>query len=125
MPTGERAVSFRVTRRMANDGTPLSADTPTVDTGTVAVWFWCPGCEEAHCVNVGGTEPGPKWAWNGSLDRPTFSPSLLVWHGDEAKPTKRCHSFVVDGRIQFLGDCSHQLANSTVDIPQPPEWLRS
>ena len=28
-----------------------------------------------------------------------------------------CHSFVVDGRIQFLGDCTHELACQTVDIP--------
>jgi hypothetical protein len=30
-----------------------------------------------------------------------------------------CHSFVTDGRIQFLGDCTHALAGQTVDLP---EW---
>ncbi len=29
----------------------------------------------------------------------------------------RFHSFVVDGHIQFLGDCTHELAGQTVDIP--------
>lgn len=95
-----------------------------VDTGTVAVWFWCPGCEEAHCVNVGGEHPGPKWQWNGSLERPTFSPSILVWHGEQAAPTKRCHSFVREGFIEFLQDCTHDLAGKTVDVPEPPKWLR-
>jgi len=28
-----------------------------------------------------------------------------------------CHSFVTDGRIQFLGDCTHTLAGQTVDLP--------
>lgn len=28
-----------------------------------------------------------------------------------------CHSFVTEGRIQFLGDCTHALANQTVDLP--------
>ena len=28
-----------------------------------------------------------------------------------------CHSFVTDGRIQFLGDCTHKLAGQTVDLP--------
>jgi len=28
-----------------------------------------------------------------------------------------CHSFVTDGRIQFLTDCTHALAGQTVDIP--------
>jgi hypothetical protein len=29
----------------------------------------------------------------------------------------RCHSFVVDGQIQFLGDCTHKLAGQTVPLP--------
>lgn len=28
-----------------------------------------------------------------------------------------CHSFVIDGRIQFLGNCMHKLAGQTVDLP--------
>ena len=31
-----------------------------------------------------------------------------------------CHSFVTDGRIQFLGDCTHKLAGQTVNIPEWP-----
>lgn len=31
-----------------------------------------------------------------------------------------CHSFVTDGRIQFLSDSTHDLAGQTVDLP---EWL--
>lgn len=31
-----------------------------------------------------------------------------------------CHSFVTDGRIQFLGDCTHSLAGQTVDLP---DWV--
>ena len=31
-----------------------------------------------------------------------------------------CHSFVTDGRIQFLGDCTHSLAGQTVDLPEFP-----
>jgi hypothetical protein len=27
---------------------------------------------------------------------------------------KRCHSFVNDGSVQFLGDCEHELAGQTV-----------
>ena len=29
-----------------------------------------------------------------------------------------CHSFVTDGRIQFLADCTHPLAGQTVDLPE-------
>jgi hypothetical protein len=34
-----------------------------------------------------------------------------------------CHSFVTDGRIQFLGDCTHALANQTVELPDLPDYI--
>ena len=72
------------------------------------VLFHCPGCGCAHPFDL------KRWAWNGSMDRPTFTPSLLCNQHD---PASRCHSFVTDGRIQFLSDCYHALAGQTVDLP--------
>lgn len=91
------------------------------DTGTIAVWFWCPGCQEAHAVEIGGNNPGPKWTWNGSLEKPTFHPSILLSSNGKGQI---CHSYVTDGRIQFLGDCGHTLVGQTVPLPQLPEWLK-
>ena len=28
-----------------------------------------------------------------------------------------CHSFITDGKIQFLSDCTHDLAGKTVELP--------
>ncbi|WP_444452027.1 DUF6527 family protein [Rhodobacter capsulatus] len=89
--------------------------------------FRCPGCGETHAVRV-GEGSGPRWGWNGSGDAPTFTPSILVtWSepsdvpeefDDTSKDIKRiCHSFVTDGRIQFLSDCTHALSGQTVDLP--------
>ena len=105
------------------------------------IHFWCPGCNAAHRIQV-GDGPGPRWNWNGDAENPTFTPSVLVrsghyashhnpedlegcWcsysrdHPDEeqAYTCGICHSFVTEGRIQFLGDCTHALANQTVDLP--------
>lgn len=94
--------------------------------------FWCPGCDGAHRIQVGeGT--GPRWGYNGNPNLPTFTPSILVrgtqpitteqhaaFMRGEKLPEPRplvCHSFVTDGKIQFLADCTHGLANQTVDIP--------
>ena len=77
--------------------------------------FHCPGCQYSHPVEV-DAPGGAGWTWNGSMERPTFSPSLLV---NKDAPEQRCHSFVRDGRIEFLSDCFHVLAGKTVDIP---EW---
>lgn len=74
--------------------------------------IFCPGCECAHSVN-------DRWSFNGDMEKPTFSPSLLV-NGREGylNPTMpRCHSFVRDGRIEFLSDCDHPLKGQTVDLP--------
>lgn len=51
------------------------------------------------------------WQWNGSLDKPTLTPSILA-----TCENARCHSYVTDGRIQFLSDCSHPLAGTTHDL---------
>ncbi len=75
--------------------------------------FHCPGCKYGHPFEVGG---GRGWTWNGSLDKPSFQPSLLI-HGAPDGSTPRCHSWVTDGRIQFFGDSAHELKGQTVDLP--------
>lgn len=83
------------------------------------VAWHCPGCEGGHAVPVNGHSSGRGWQWNGSLESPTLTPSVLVNVGG-SNPTKPiCHCFVKDGKIQFLSDCTHKLAGQTVDVP---EW---
>ncbi len=75
--------------------------------------WYCPGCKSDHEVPV---PPHPQaWEWNGSLESPTLSPSILIDYGGRRdKPT--CHCFVRNGRIEFLGDCSHDHAGKTVEM---------
>ena len=81
--------------------------------------FFCPGCRDTHAVNMRVRSDGPRWTYNGDVDRPTFTPSILHTV-DWPDGREVCHSFVRDGRIQFLSDCTHALANRTVDLPQWP-----
>ena len=88
------------------------------------VVFHCPGCKRGHYVQVKlkNASQGPLWSWNGSLEQPTFSPSILVTYdgpdaGKDGAPQAVCHSFVKDGQIQFLDDCTHELAGKTVPLP--------
>lgn len=93
--------------------------------------FWCPGCDGPHMLRVGEGD-GPRWGYNGNADAPTFTPSVLVRGVDRLTDKEReqvmagqhveprpivCHSFVTYGRIQFLADCTHDLAGFTVDLP--------
>ncbi len=81
--------------------------------GGLLYCFHCPGCGYGHPFEI-EAPGGAGWQWNRSLDRPTFTPSLLI---AKDVPAARCHSFVTDGRIQFLGDCFHSLKGHTVDLP--------
>lgn len=77
----------------------------------------CPGCKSTHILDK-------RWTFNGDFDHPTFSPSLNCSWGPmpeghpKASQIERCHSFITNGRIQFLGDCTHFLVNQTVDLPE-------
>lgn len=89
------------------------------------VWLWCPGCDSAKGIPIpaedGSVQPdGPTWTWNGSLDVPTLSPSILQ---EESGAVPRCHSYVTNGQWQFLTDCTHQFAGQTVDMVPLPDWL--
>ncbi len=108
----------------------------------------CPGCGY-HVLPVTtcptGYEPSPHygdrhhWGWNGFLDFPTFTPSILTKTGHYIDGNDKecwcnikerlgvdsggfncylCHSFVTDGRIQFLSDSSHALSGQTVDLSE-------
>jgi hypothetical protein len=70
----------------------------------------------------------------------TISPSILVYErqklinedleGDalfdpsNITMTPRCHSYVRDGKIEFLNDSTHKLAGQTVPLPDMPDWLK-
>lgn len=105
----------------------------------------CDACGYKHVMAVkdhpdfkgeNGNQLQPVWGFNFNFDRPTFTPSLKVtsgiyvpwaqdWrktipvaeHEDYIKNSSICHSFITDGRIQFLSDCTHALAGKTVDLP--------
>lgn len=99
---------------------------PVLCRGGDLLVFKCPGCQRNHGVRIRalsspGDHDGPGWEWNGDAERPTFSPSVLVTYdgtdaGIDGAPPAVCHSFVVDGQIQFLADSTHGLAGQTVTL---------
>ncbi len=130
------------------DGPPrvlLASSNKQADGSPHAYLFRCPGCRDAHVVCV-DRDASIKWEWNGDVDRPTFSPSILCrWetrspaarlarakfsaeHGREPTAAEVpydvkhvCHSYVRDGQIEFLHDCTHALAGRTVPL-EPFRW---
>ena len=94
--------------------------------------FWCPGCAAfrprgsgLHALPVFG-ETSPKWDWNGDLERVTLSPSTRTsykYHNGGDVIEEVCHSFLKGGVFEFLGDCTHELKNQKVALPDLPEWV--
>jgi hypothetical protein len=86
--------------------------------GLADIYFHCPGCDCDHGVWTQITENNhAKWEFNGDMDKPTFSPSIRVEYPTKDK-VHICHSFVKDGKIQYLGDCTHKLAGQTIELPE-------
>lgn len=53
------------------------------------VIVWCPGCDQRHHFTVElldpdwrrpDGQPEPVWQWDGNLESPTFSPSMLAYY---------------------------------------------
>ena len=108
--------------------------TKSEDSDGIGWFFDCPGCGSMHRVPISGKQP--LWSFNNDIEKPTFHPSLLVsgtvrmtddeynrvMAGEKIEPKKFvCHSFVEDGKIKFLADCTHSLAGQTVEmLPAEP-----
>jgi hypothetical protein len=99
--------------------------------GRKGLTYWCQGCEDLHGITYEGGDPGRNWSWNGDVNAPTFQPSVLVTYGanpdaderfKEWRTERRCHTFITNGQVQFLGDCTHALAGQT--LPDLPDYLR-
>ena len=51
-----------------------------------------------------------RWTFNGDYENPTFRPSMRVDYGNGMIT----HCFVTDGQIQYLSDCTHDMAGKAV-----------
>jgi hypothetical protein len=89
---------------------------------------WCQGCKCGHVYPTGRTN-GPNWSFNGNVEKPSFSPSMLIFipagpygENDENVPQRTiCHYFVTDGQIRFCGDSPHQFAGQNLPLLPIPE----
>jgi len=101
--------------------------------------FKCPGCGETHIIYTDPANPSKNkeksvWAFNGDLNNPTFSPSIMYRTGhyiDDLNEEQKahimeqeekyrgiiCHSTVTSGFINILSD-STQSANQTLELKE-------
>lgn len=96
-------------------------------------YLFCPGCyEQSKAANL--DEGEGCWllaslhcfsanihSFNGDMEKPTLSPSLLVSWSDRTQYC--CHSYVQDGTIRFLDDCTHGMKGQTVELMDAQPYM--
>lgn len=68
--------------------------------------FYCPACDCRHWIDT-------RWTISGPNDLLTVRPSIRV-HWEEGPDRKCCHLFITNGNIEYLTDCTHDLAGKTI-----------
>ena len=102
--------------------------------GQGGLFHWCPACEEMHILP-------DSWAFDRNFESPTFHPSFKhegmqivkvdgKWTGEWVRDANGdtvpfvCHYNLIEGKLQFCDDCTHDFKGTAVDLPQLPEWLK-
>lgn len=95
---------------------------PVLDPVDGGYIFHCEGCGIEHVIWT-GKAGYPVWDFNGDIESPTFSPSHFCEYewGEERKQV-RCHSFIRNGNIEYLSDCTHSLAGKTIRLRDVEVW---
>jgi len=75
--------------------------------------FQCPGCGHGHIFYTIGSV---TWQFNGDLNAPTFTPSLLNRATGQSSQDV-CHLNLTNGKVIFHKDCTHAWKGKTYDLP--------
>lgn len=102
--------------------------------GKERVYFYCPACLAHHRGKQAEYElvMGPLdendllimalhvmnvtdvHRFDANYDRPTLEPSLMA----RTMRDVVCHSFIRGGLMEYLSDCTHEMAGQTVELPE-------
>lgn len=78
--------------------------------------YWCEGCSYEHAFAL--KSEGGNHDFNGDLNVPTISPSLLERYSGHV-----CHSFIKAGVIKYENDCTHHLKGQTMQLKDVEEMI--
>lgn len=86
-------------------------------------WIKCPACNSRHYIpTVKREKPNWSdkeiWAFNGDMEKPTFTPSINIsWPDGKGGHVKRCHFDINKGNIEYYLDCTHELKGQSRELP--------
>jgi hypothetical protein len=117
-------------------GTDGYVECPIAEATDVQIHIPSPaGLQTLPFILKGSRKDTGCWTWNGDTEKPTLRPSIKVqsghfaganscWceyyrqHPDETPffTCYQCHTWINDGKAQFLDDCSHEFRGQTLDL---------
>lgn len=74
--------------------------------------WMCLGCGYTHVFAL--KSEGGHHEFNMDLNNPTVSPSLVA----DFTPGRKCHTYIKNGTVEYLGDCWHHLKGTTIPLPE-------
>lgn len=86
--------------------------TPCEPSEATHVWLRFPSPIEYHLIPIRGKANtlSDTWEWNQDTENPTLKPSILARTGEHT-----CHTYLTEGKVKFLNDCTHENAGKTME----------
>jgi len=108
--------------------------------------FFCPGCKHKHQIPVvadAQLNGSPYcWQYNANREKPTFQPSINLrtgiyagatlstekteaaehWNDFLQRTSVICHFFIIEGKISYCGDTTHEFSGQVVPMLEIAEW---
>ncbi|OFY87840.1 MAG: hypothetical protein A3F72_02925 [Bacteroidetes bacterium RIFCSPLOWO2_12_FULL_35_15] len=95
-------------------------------------YFRCPAGHDHYINTIVPNQQNAQWGFNGDVNNPTFTPSINEKAGrfvdvnvkgneewlSNPENSYHCHFIITNGKIKFCGDCSHELKNLTIELPE-------
>lgn len=96
------------------------------DEGRHTLQFLCPACKfnsgKPFPHNITWKKDSDSWTFDENYESPTITPSVAVTgfklNDKDERVQTLCHSFITKGKINFCGDCTHDLKGQTVELPE-------
>jgi Family of unknown function (DUF6527) len=87
------------------------------------IGHYCLGCDSIHFIKLRKkNDDKPSWTFNHDLINPTFDPSIKISWKFKDNP-KICHYFIIDGKVNYCQNSTHDYAGKSVFLELPKSVL--
>lgn len=87
--------------------------------GILGYSHWCSACKHCHTFYIQCNNH--TWTFDGNVNSPTFSPSMLEYYTQKNGERKTlCHYILTSEVMNYCGDSPHELSGKSVPLEDIP-----